>query len=225
FYPAHHITMAEGGAVCTDDDNLARIARSIRDWGRDCVCGTGQDNACGKRFSWKLGDLPYGYDYKYIYSELGYNLKNTDLNIAIGLSQIDKLDGFISARKKNFEMLYKGLNSIKGVEKNLYLPKAEKNSDPSWFGFLITIKEDSKLKRNDIVKFLEDNSIATRLLFGGNLTKQPYFKNLKFRKVSELKNTDIVMNSSFWIGVYPGLDRKQIEHVISKFREFFAKAR
>lgn len=223
FYPAHHITMAEGGAVCTNDDDIARIARSIRDWGRDCVCGTGQDNVCGKRFSWKLGDLPFGYDHKYIYSELGYNLKNTDLNIAIGLAQIDKLDSFISARKKNFEMLYKGLKGINGVEENLILSKAEKNSDPSWFGFLITIKEDSKIKRNDIVKFLEDNGIATRLLFGGNLTKQPYFRNIKHRKIGDLKNTDIVMNNSFWIGVYPGLDKRQIEHVLSKFREFFSR--
>jgi len=224
FYPAHHITMAEGGAVCTNDDNLAMIARSIRDWGRDCVCGTGQDNVCGKRFSWKLGNLPYGYDHKYIYSELGYNLKNTDLNIAIGLAQIDKLEGFISARKKNFEMLYKGLKSIEGIEKNIHLPKAEKNSDPSWFGFLLTFKESSKIKRNDLVKFLEDNGIATRLLFGGNLTKQPYFKNIKYRKIGDLRNTDIVMNNSFWIGVYPGLDKKQINYVISKFREFFGKA-
>ncbi len=218
FYPAHHITMAEGGAVCTNNQELAVIIKSMRDWGRDCVCNTGKDNACGKRFNWQLGELPYGYDHKYIYSEIGYNLKNTDINAAIGLAQLDKLNDYISIRKNNFKLLYDGL---KEFEEHVYLPKQEKNSEPSWFGFPITIKEGSNIKRRDLIKFLEKNNIGTRLFFAGNIIKQPYFKNVKYRAVAQLKNTDLIMNNSFWVGVYPGITTDNISYMISRFKEFF----
>jgi len=220
FYPAHHITMAEGGAVCTDNPQLARIVRSMRDWGRDCVCGTGQDNACGKRFGWKLGELPFGYDHKYIFSEIGYNLKNTDINAAIGLAQLEKLPEFIRARRSNYDLLAKGL---KRFEDHIMIQKAEPGSEPSWFGLLITISPGANFSRKDLISFLENNRIATRMLFAGNITKQPYFKSIKYRKVSNLRNTDLVMNNSFWIGVYPGLQKNQIDYVLSKFSDFFCK--
>jgi CDP-6-deoxy-D-xylo-4-hexulose-3-dehydrase len=222
FYPAHHITMAEGGAVVTNNLTLAKIIRSIRDWGRDCWCMTGHDNTCGKRYSWKLGELPYGYDHKYIYSEIGYNLKNTDLNAAIGLAQMDKLPSFISARRKNFEEL---LNRMKRFEKYFYLPKPEPGSEPSWFGFLLTVKEDAGFTREDLLKFLEKEKIGTRLLFGGNLTKQPYFidNKIKHRVVGNLKNTDIIMKNTFWIGVCPLIEKKDVEKMSSAFERFLKK--
>jgi CDP-6-deoxy-D-xylo-4-hexulose-3-dehydrase len=206
FYPAHHITMGEGGAVLTNDPLLRRIILSFRDWGRDCWCEPGCDNTCGKRFDWKLGDLPYGYDHKYIYSHIGYNLKVTDMQAAVGVAQLDKLPKFIEIRKKNFEMVYKHL---KKYEKNLLLPEPTKNSNPSWFGFPILVKEGAPFSRNDIVNYLENNKIATRMLFGGNLLRQPAYENIKCRVVGTLKNTDLVMNNLFWIGVYPGIDNRR----------------
>lgn len=219
FYPAHHITTAEGGAVLTRDPLLSKIIRSIKDWGRDCWCKTGHDNTCGKRFKWKLGNLPFGYDHKYIYSHIGYNLKMTDLQAAIGLAQIDKLDYFIKKRKENFNYLYKGL---KKFEDALILPEATENSEPSWFGFPISIKEDTRIKRKELINYLEKNGISTRLLFGGNITKQPYFINnkIKYRVVGDLKNTDFVMNNSFWVGVYPALNKEHLDYIINKFDYF-----
>ena len=219
FYPAHHITMGEGGAVCTNNNELANIARSIRDWGRDCWCQTGQDNSCRKRFEWKLGELPYGYDHKYIYSEIGYNLKNTDLNVAIGLAQMEKLNGFIEIRKRNFALLKDKLSKFQEYS---ILPEATENSDPSWFGFLITLKDNCPFARTDLLKYLNENNIGTRLLFGGNITKQPYFieNKIEYRVVDHLKNTDFIMNNTFWIGVYPGITDEMITHIIKKFEKF-----
>lgn len=219
FYPAHHITMAEGGAVCTNNSLLAKIARSIRDWGRDCWCKTGQDNTCRKRFEWRMGTLPYGYDHKYIFSEIGYNLKNTDLNIAIGLVQIDRLNEFIKIRQSNFNRLKKEFLEL---EDYFILPQATRNSEPSWFGFLLTLKENCKFTRHELLKFLNDNRIDTRLLFAGNATRQPYFidNNIKYKIVENLNNTDIVMNNSFWIGVCPLIEDKDIEYIIKKFKMF-----
>jgi len=221
FYPAHHITTAEGGAVLTNDPQLYRIARSIRDWGRDCWCPTGKDNTCGRRFSWQLGKLPYGYDHKYIYSEIGYNLKMTDLQAAIGVAQMNKLEYFTKKRKENFKYLY---NKMKEFEDYFILPKATKNSDPSWFGFLLTIK-DNKINRTKFMLYLNDNGIGTRLLFGGNLTKQPYFidYNIKYRQVGDLKNTDIVMNNTFWIGIYPALDKEHLDYVYEVFKKYLKR--
>lgn len=218
FYPAHHITMGEGGAICTDDETLYRIVRSMRDWGRDCRCKTGEDDACGKRFEWQLGNLPTGYDHKYIYSEIGYNLKNTDLNVAIGLAQLEKLDSFNEIRKRNFRLLYDGLKELEGI---FHMPKCEANSDPSWFGFTLTIK-DNKFKREDLLKYLNGRKIGTRLLFGGNITKQPYFIDygIKHRIAAGLSNTDIVMNSSFWLGVAQLLDEGDIQSIIMAVKDF-----
>ncbi|MFH1840213.1 MAG: lipopolysaccharide biosynthesis protein RfbH [Nanoarchaeota archaeon] len=219
FYPAHHITMGEGGALTTNNNLLAKIIISMRDWGRDCYCKTGQDNSCGKRYSQQLGDLPYGYDHKYIYSELGYNLKNTDLNVAIGLAQMDKLDEFIKKRKENFKSLSKGLSEFKDY---FYLPRAEENSDPSWFGFLITLKESCKFKREDLLKYLNENKIGTRLLFSGNIIRQPSFidNNVKYRVVDELKNTDYIVNNTFWVGVCPAIIKEDINHIVDKIKIF-----
>ncbi|MGA2933642.1 MAG: lipopolysaccharide biosynthesis protein RfbH [Methanomicrobiales archaeon] len=217
FYPAHHITMGEGGAVCTDDPLLKKIIASFRDWGRDCWCDPGCDNSCGKRFDWQLGDLPHGYDHKYIYSHIGYNLKATDMQAAIGVEQLRKLPGFIERRKENFKALYHGL---KGYENYLILPHATPDSDPSWFGFPITVREDALFNRDDIVRYLEDHKIATRMLFGGNLLKQPAYADMKYRSVGSLKNTDLVMNNLFWIGVYPGLTDEMIHYMLQEFKEF-----
>ncbi|MFH1292388.1 MAG: lipopolysaccharide biosynthesis protein RfbH [bacterium] len=219
FYPAHHITMGEGGAVFTNDDKLDMIIRSIRDWGRDCHCKTGKDNTCGMRFSWQLGDLPYGYDHKYIYSEIGYNLKITDMQAALALAQIEKLDGFVQARKNNFKTLYEGL---KKYEKYFVLPKWQEQAEPSWFGFLLTVKEDAPFKRDDIIRDLQSELIATRYLFAGNLVKQPYFidNDINYRVVGDLKNTDTIMNNTFWVGVYPGLTKEMLDHIIKCFEEF-----
>ncbi|MFH1125626.1 MAG: lipopolysaccharide biosynthesis protein RfbH [Candidatus Altiarchaeota archaeon] len=219
FYPAHQITMGEGGALITNDDLLARVIRSIRDWGRDCWCKTGVDNSCGKRYEWKLGDLPFGYDHKYTYSEIGYNLKNTDLNVAIGLAQLDKLESFIKARMRNFKQLYEGLSEY---DRYFHLPKAEEDSEPSWFGFLLTIKEDCSFRREDLLKHLNRSGIGTRLLFGGNITKQPYFidNKIKHRIAENLKNTDIVMNNAFWVGVNPLMDNEDVSRIVKSIGEF-----
>ena len=222
FYPAHHITTAEGGAVMTDNPKLVKIIRSIRDWGRHCWCPTGKDNTCKNRYNWQLGKLPKGYDHKYIYGEIGYNLKISDLHAAIGVAQVDKLPSFIKIRKKNFANLSK---QMKQFEEYFILPKSLKDADPSWFGFLITIKE-GKVDRGDLLRYLEKNRVGSRLLFGGNLTKQPYLsdnKDIKFRIVGKLKNTDYIMKNTFWIGLYQGIDEKMIDRVIKVFKIYFSK--
>ena len=218
FYPAHHITMGEGGAVFTNDTNLKKIIESFRDWGRDCYCKTGKDNTCGKRFGWKLGDLPEGYDHKYTYSHLGYNLKITDMQAACGLAQMDKLESFISIRKNNFSFLR---NALQSCEEFLILPEPTENSDPSWFGFLITLKKSAGSSRVDLLKYLDQYNIGTRLLFAGNLTRQPYMRNLSYRVSGDLKNTDKVMNNSFWIGVYPGISKEALKFVVEKIESYF----
>ena len=222
FYPAHHITTAEGGAVLTNDPQLYQIARSIRDWGRDCWCPTGKDNTCGRRFNWQMGKLPYGYDHKYIYSEIGYNLKMTDLQASIGVAQMDKLEYFTKKRKENFEYLH---NKLKEFEDYFILPKATENSEPSWFGFLLTIKEGSKINRTKFMQYLNDNGIGTRLLFGGNLTKQPYFVDygIKHRQIGDLENTDVIMNNTFWIGVYPALEKEHLDYVYEIFKKYLER--
>ncbi len=222
FYPAHHITLGEGGAVVTDDTELNRILRSIRDWGKDCWCATGENNACKKRFSWKLGDLPSGYDHKYIYSELGYNLKITDIQGALGVAQMEKLPEFIAKRRKNFEYLF---NALKPLEKYFILPQWDRNAEPSWFGFPLTIKKELKIKRADLLRFLSDKKIDTRLLFGGNIIKQPYFKNrdIKYRVSGKLGNTDDIMENTFWIGVYPALSKEHLDYIAGALEEFFDK--
>lgn len=218
FYPAHHSTMGEGGAVLTNDTKLKIIIESFRDWGRDCWCKTGHDNTCGRRFKWRSGELPYGYDHKYIYSHIGYNLKLTDMQAAVGCAQLDKLPSFINKRRKNFEYLYNGL---KPLEKFLILPKTTPNSSPSWFGFPITIKESAPINRNELVKFLESRKIGIRLLFGGNLIRQPAYNGIKYRKIGDLKESDRVMNQTFWIGVYPGLTKEMLDYVIQCLRAIF----
>ncbi|MCM8821616.1 MAG: lipopolysaccharide biosynthesis protein RfbH [Candidatus Omnitrophica bacterium] len=222
FYPAHTITTGEGGAVFTDDPLLKRIIISMRDWGRDCWCETGCDNTCGKRFSWKLGKLPYGYDHKYIYSHIGYNLKMTDLQAAIGVAQLEKLPAFIGARKKNFNQLYK---FFKKYEKYFILPHWSKNSDPAWFGFPLLIKNSAPFSRDEIVNYLEKHKIATRMLFGGNLTKQPAYQGIKYRIFQNLKNTDNVMNNLFWIGVYPGITEEKMRYLINTFDGFLRNSK
>lgn len=218
FYPAHHITMGEGGAVFTNSAELKLIIESFRDWGRDCYCAPGKDNTCNKRFCWKLGNLPEGYDHKYTYSHLGYNLKITDMQAACGLAQMDKLDGFVQARKDHFAYLK---NRLQSCAEFLELPEATENSDPSWFGFLITIKPEANIQRVDLLKFLDQHKIGTRLLFAGNLTRQPYMIGRNFRVSGELTNTDIVMNNSLWIGVYPGLTTEMLDFACEKIEEFF----
>jgi len=217
FYPAHHITMGEGGAILTNDLNLERIIRSFRDWGRDCYCEPGASNTCGMRFTQQFGTLPFGYDHKYVYSHIGYNLKMTDMQAAVGLAQLKKLPKFIEARKKNFKLLKDGLKKFSDY---LILPEETANSDPSWFGFPITVKSE-KIKRYDLVKFLENNKIMTRMLFGGNLTRQPAYEDVRYRVYGDLTNTDIVMNDTFFIGVYPGITSEMIEYMINTFEKFF----
>ncbi|BCM25291.1 lipopolysaccharide biosynthesis protein RfbH [Methyloradius palustris] len=217
FYPAHHITMGEGGAVFTNNPELKLIAESFRDWGRDCYCAPGKDNTCGKRFCWKLGTLPEGYDHKYTYAHLGYNLKITDMQAACGLAQMDKLDSFVQARKDNFAYLKSRLASC---EEFLILPEATPNSDPSWFGFLMTIKPEADVRRVDLLNYLDQNKIGTRLLFAGNLTRQPYMLGRNYRVSGELTNTDVVMNNSFWVGVYPGLTIEMLDFTIAKIESY-----
>ncbi len=217
FYPPHHLTMGEGGALLTDDALLKRIIESFRDWGRDCWCDPGIDNTCKKRFDWQLGKLPFGYDHKYIYSHIGYNLKITDLQASIGVAQLKKLPRFIEARKKNWEFLYK---KLKKYENYFILPKAMENSEPSWFGFLLTVRENAPFTRNEITKHLEDNKIATRLLFSGNIVRHPSLENAKYRIVGNLANTDFIMENSFWIGVYPGLTEDMLNHMVNVIVDF-----
>ena len=220
FYPAHHITMGEGGAVFTNNPQLKRILESFRDWGRDCFCATGMNDTCGKRFGWKLGELPEGYDHKYTYSHVGYNLKITDMQAAVGLAQLQNLDTFVEKRKKNFNFLKKELGKF---EKFLILPEATPKSDPSWFGFPITVKDDAPFTRTEIIGFLTGKKLDTRPLFAGNITRQPYFKNIDFKISGNLTNTDRIMNQSFWIGVYPGLTEEMLGYVIKQFEKFFEK--
>jgi CDP-6-deoxy-D-xylo-4-hexulose-3-dehydrase len=217
FYPAHHITMGEGGAVFTNHLELKQIAESFRDWGRDCYCSPGKDNTCGKRFDWQLGGLPYGYDHKYTYSHLGYNLKITDMQAACALAQLDKASAFIEARKSNFRFLKERL---KACEEFLELPQPTENSDPSWFGFPITIKENSPVSRLDLISYLDQNKIGTRLLFAGNLTRQPSMIGAEFRVSGQLINTDRVMSQTFWIGVQPALNHEMLNYICCKIESF-----
>lgn len=210
FYPAHHITMGEGGAVATNDPKLKKALESFRDWGRDCWCPPGRDNTCGCRFGWKLGDLPKGYDHKYVYSHAGYNLKITDMQAAVGLAQLDRLQGFIADRKRNFDLLTQGLADLQDV---LILPRATPNSDPSWFGYPLTLAPDSGPNREDLLAKLNEKRIGTRLLFGGNLTRQPYFQGREYLVHGNLENTDTIMARTFWIGLYPGLTPSHIEYM------------
>lgn len=218
FYPAHHITMGEGGMVFTGDQQLKMLADSFRDWGRDCYCAPGKDNTCGKRFEWQLGGLPKGYDHKYTYSHLGYNLKITDMQAACALAQMDRLPGFIESRKRNFAYLS---NRLASLEEFLILPEATSSSDPSWFGFPITLREDAPLSRVDLLQYLDQNKVGTRLLFAGNLTRQPYFEGRNYRVSGELKNTDRIMNDTFWIGVYPGLSEQMLDFAAERMETFF----
>lgn len=217
FYPAHHMTMGEGGCVLTNDEDLAKIARSFRDWGRDCYCGPGENDTCGKRFSQQFGTLPFGYDHKYVYSHIGYNLKVTDMQAAVGVAQLQKLDGFIESRKNNFQKIKQLLSKY---SEYLILPEATHRSDPSWFGFPISVRENVGFTRNDLTSFLERNKIETRNLFGGNLIRQPAYLDIGKRVAGDLKNTDFVMNNTFFIGVFPGIDDVQIDYVSDIFYQF-----
>lgn len=218
FYPAHHITMGEGGCVLTNHPVLKTLVQSFRDWGRDCWCEPGKENTCGKRFGWQLGDLPYGYDHKYIYSHIGYNLKVTDMQAAVGVAQLKKLPAFIEARRHNFQLLYEGLHDL---EEFFILPKATPGSDPSWFGFPLAVRPEAPFTRNQVVQYLEEHKIATRLLFGGNLARQPAYcdSDIQYRVIGELKNSDFVMNQVFWIGVYPGLSQGMLEYILEIFHQ------
>jgi CDP-6-deoxy-D-xylo-4-hexulose-3-dehydrase len=220
FYPAHQITMGEGGCVMTSNPTLKIIVESFRDWGRDCYCDPGKDNTCGKRFGWQLGTLPAGYDHKYIYSHIGYNLKLTDMQAAIGVAQLKKLPKFVAARRHNWQLLRDGL---KDFEKFLILPCATANSEPCWFGFVLTVKDDAPFKRGELVQFLESKKIATRHIFGGNLARQPAYQDVTTRSVGELPNSDRVMNNSFVVGVYPGINDDKASYMIDSFKEFFQK--
>jgi CDP-6-deoxy-D-xylo-4-hexulose-3-dehydrase len=220
FYPAHHMTMGEGGAVLTNKPKLKKILESFRDWGRDCWCAPGKDNTCGKRFEWELGELPEGYDHKYIYSHIGYNLKVTDMQAAVGVSQMKKLPVFIEARKRNWAKLKAGLSDL---QEHLILPEPTEKSEPSWFGFAITIRPGSPIKRNDFIRYLEDRGVRTRLLFGGNLIRQPAYKDVNYRIIGALTNTDIIMHQTFWIGVYPGLTDKHIDYTIETLHSAYEK--
>ena len=221
FYPAHHITMGEGGCVATDDEQLAQIVCSLRDWGRDCYCQGGQNNTCGRRFSQQFGSLPFGYDHKYVYSHIGYNLKLTDMQAAIGCAQLKKLDKFIARRKANFKLLHRLLAPFAG---RLILPRATPHSDPSWFAFVISVREGQNFSRNDLTGYLEANRIETRNLFSGNLLRHPAFENIKRRVVGNLKNTDFITQNTFFIGVYPGLSAAQIRYIAKVFEKFMASA-
>ena len=218
FYPAHHITMGEGGCIFTNNAELAQLVASFRDWGRDCYCNPGCDNTCGKRFSQQLGTLPFGYDHKYTYSHLGYNLKISDMQAACGLAQMDQLNSFIETRKHNYRYLKERMTSM---EEFLILPEATENSDPCWFGFPITLRDDSAINRVDLLRYLDQNKIGTRLLFAGNLTRQPYMDESYYRVSGTLTNTDIVAVNTFWIGLYPGLNEEMLDYVIEKMETFF----
>ena len=218
FYPAHHITTGEGGAVFVKSPLVKKQVESFRDWGRDCYCDTGCDNTCKKRFEWQLGDLPLGYDHKYIYSHIGYNLKATDMQAALGLSQLSKLEKFIAKRKENFNYLKENLKGVEG----LMFTSPTKNSDPSWFGFPMTLDPKIPINREELLRFLDSRKIGTRLLFAGNILKQPAYKDIDFRVVGELKNTDIIMNRSFWVGVYPGLTKQMLDYVIESISDYMS---
>jgi len=217
FYPAHHITTGEGGAVLTSDPLLRREVDSFRDWGRDCWCPPGKDNTCGKRFEWKLGDLPYGYDHKYIYSNIGFNLKALEMQAAIGLAQLDKLDDFAEKRRENYSFF---MQSFRKYEDSLILPVAHPKATINPFGFLLTVRSDAGFTRRDIVKFLENKGISTRMLFGGNLTRQPAYKGKRYRVYGDLRNSDVIMSSSFWIGVYPGITNEMRTYVVKEVDKF-----
>lgn len=225
FYPPHHITMGEGGAVYMNNPLLYKIARSLRDWGRDCICPSGKDNTCNNRFDQQLGELPFGYDHKYVYSHFGYNLKATDLQAAIGCVQLEKLDGFTLARRNNWQKLYDGL---KDLERYFILPQATLNSTPSWFGFLLTVRKNAGFERDAIVRYLEKNLIQTRMLFSGNLIRHPCFDQMRkngngYRVVDSLPNTDMIMNNTFWVGVYPGMNAEQLSCIMNVIRQFVLK--
>lgn len=220
FYPAHHITTGEGGAVLTSSPKLKKLAESFRDWGRDCWCPPGVDNSCKKRFNWQLGDLPRGYDHKYIYSHIGYNLKMTDMQAALGLSQLTRVEEFIEKRNQNFKLLHSYLN---GLDDCLILPKVHEKAKPSWFGFPITVKNGQGFSRNELRDYLEEKKIGTRMLFAGNLTKQPLYENVKYRIVGNLKNTDNVMNNTFWVGVFPRLNDGHMKYIADVIKEFLSK--
>ena len=216
-YPAHHITMGEGGAAFTQNGRLKRAIESLRDWGRDCWCDPGKENTCGQRFDWQLGSLPKGYDHKYIYSHLGFNLKITDMQAAVGLAQMKRLPSFIEARKSNFQYLKKRLKTL---EEFFILPEATPGSDPAWFAFPITIREDAPFKRRELIRYLDEKKVGTRLLFAGNITQQPYFQGRAHRICGDLKNTDIVMERNFWFGVYPGLTRPMLDYIADCLERF-----
>jgi CDP-6-deoxy-D-xylo-4-hexulose-3-dehydrase len=217
FYPAHHITMGEGGCVLVNKASMKKIVESLRDWGRDCWCPPGVDNTCGRRFDWQLGELPYGYDHKYVYSHVGYNLKMTDMQAAVGVAQLDKLDGFIQARNSNFNKIYAGL---KDLQEFLILPEATKNSEPSWFGFPITVRKDAPFTRFELVQHIESRRIGTRQLFGGNLLRQPAYLKSPMRVVGDLTNADFITENTFWIGVYPGLTKDMVDYMLHEIQDF-----
>ena len=220
FYPAHHITMGEGGCVLTNAPKMKTILESFRDWGRDCWCEPGKENTCGKRFDWQLGELPHGYDHKYIYSHIGYNLKATDMQAAVGVAQLQKLPGFIERRRHNWQRLYDGLSELSHV---FVMPRATEHSDPSWFGFALTVRPDAPFTRRELVQWLDARRIATRQLFAGNLLRQPAYRDLPHRVVGDLTNTDIVMQGTFWLGVYPGISDVMVDYVVDSLRLFCAQ--
>ncbi|WP_263381300.1 lipopolysaccharide biosynthesis protein RfbH [Granulicella arctica] len=222
FYPAHHITMGEGGAVLTNTPLLQTLIESFRDWGRDCWCEPGVDNTCGKRFDWQLGSLPCGYDHKYTYSHIGYNLKATDMQAALGLSQLDKVEHFIQVRRDNFQYLWKALEPLQDV---LMLPVATEGSDPSWFGFPLGVRESAPFTRDQLVKALESQKIGTRLMFAGNLLRQPAYEGIEFRQIGDLPNTDFVMRNILWLGVFPGLDSAMLDHIVATIAQFASQAK
>ena len=219
FYPAHHITTGEGGAVLHKSPLVRRQIESFRDWGRDCYCETGKDNTCQKRFEWQLGDLPPGYDHKYTYSHIGYNLKATDMQAALGVSQLTKLDAFIATRRRNFDHLFQRLSPVEG----LILPQATEHSEPSWFGFPITLDPSHPVNREDLLRFLDERLIGTRLLFAGNILKQPAYRNVDARVVGDVTNTDIVMTRTFWVGVHPQLDDQRLDYIAENILEFMSR--
>jgi CDP-6-deoxy-D-xylo-4-hexulose-3-dehydrase len=222
FYPAHHLTMGEGGAVLTDSPLLCKLAESFRDWGRDCWCAPGADDTCGKRFGWKLGELPEGYDHKYTYSHIGYNLKVTDMQAAIGVAQLPRLDGFVAARRRNFSRLHEGLADLADV---FLLPEATRDSEPSWFGFPLAVRPEAEVTRAEVLARLTERKVATRAIFAGNLVRQPAYAGVEHRRIGDLANSDFAMERAFWVGVYPGLDDAMINHMIAVLQEFAAEVK